>query len=919
MTAILLGNGNGTFAPAITLAMSSTHLVDADFTGDGIDDLVGSGSQALQIATSLGNGSFTVSNLPISGQLDQLVTGDFNSDHKADLALVTGASGIPQLIVLLGNGNGTFGPPAAIPLEFTASGTLNMTTGDIDHDGHPDLLVTQASANQMIAFRGNGNGSFAPFGSPVPLELSPSVAPQLSGVALVDFNEDGNPDLVTSDTADNQLRIRVGLGNGTFAAEFAFSASGRPVTSFALTDYNGDAAPDIAVGSAGAGIVTQIDNSPTIGGSNANPVAGTFFARSDVFAFSSVYAPLDITNATASIDWGDGTLSPGQILPSTAGMFTVSGSHLYKHPGLYFATASIHRNQFTIASVTAGFFVLQPALTFSFSPRRFVYGQPATDAVALFHDPNPYSRPSDFSVSVNLGNGIVTPGIIQRDPNGSLGDYLIIVSQASATSNGLFLNVTRADGVTQRYNFFLNTVTAQHGGASISGNVFDDLNRDGILQVGEGPQFGWRVFDDLNGNGVWDPVEPTDLASLTGIYTLSDVPAGNADVRLQVPSGWTVTPPTPAAGFVVPVTSGQAITAVNFSAAQNPPVVTASRFNYDVYPRSVTFTFSEAVVGAASAGAYAIYNVDTGQQYPVALAGFDSDLNILTLSFAGNLPDGNYEAFLYSQFITDSVGQHLGGNPNSTGGTDAYLSFYSLAGDVNRDRVVDFTDVNQAYNQAGDYAHGDVNGDGYVNFADAIIIARNYQKNVQPPLIQTGNPIVTSMLDNTVIGHATAPVSPAVDPLGNVYVTELSGSPTDHLLPISNTGVQTTVDTFVSDRTNPEGLVIRSDDTKSVVASAFNSVSRVTLVLPAAPVGLRQGSSAPTTVTGTTTSPAANAPATTISNPPQAMGGGATPPNKGHKPEKNPDPKLRTAAAISSAPAPSDHETKEKKGHGQHR
>jgi hypothetical protein len=494
--------------------------------------------------------------------------------------------------------------------------------------------------------------------------------------------------------------------------------------------------------------------------------------------------------------------------------------------------------------------VSQPTLTFSFSPRLFIYNQPATDAVALFHDPNPYSRPSDFSVSVNLGNGIVTPGIIQRDPNGGPGDYQIIVTQTSTTSFAGFVIVTRADGVTQRYNYNVGTASPRNGGASISGNVFNDLNRDGIHQIGEGPQFGFRVFDDLNGNGVWDPVEPTDLASFTGAYTLSDVPAGNANVRLQVPSGWTVTPPTPAAGFVVPVTSGQAITGLDFSTGQNPPTVTASRFNYDGYPRSVTFTFSEAVVGATSAGAYGIYNVDTGLQYPVASASFDADLNTLTLSFAGNLPDGNYEAFLYSQFITNSVGQHLGANPDGTGDTDAYLSFYSLAGDVNRDRVVDFRDVNQTYNQAGDYAHGDVNGDGYVNFADAIIIARNYQKHVYPPLVETGGLIVNSMFDNTVsdIRYAAAPVSPAMDSLGNPY-----------------------------------------------------------------------GPGAPSIIVGTNPSPWIDAPATTVSLHPLAISEGATPPNKGHKPAKNPDPKLRTAATISSGPAPSDHETKEKKGHGQHR
>jgi streptogramin lyase len=824
MTAILLGNGNGTFAPAITLAMSSTHLVAADFSGDGITDLVGSGGPALQIAVSMGDGTFTVSNLPISGQLDQLVTGDFNADLNADLALVSHSSGTAELIVLMGNGNGTFGPPAAQGLGFTAPGTLNIAAGDIDRDGRTDLLVTNASTNQMIVLHGNGDGSFAPAAPAAPLELSPSAAPQLSGAALVDFNEDGNPDLVTADTSDNQLRIRVGLGNGAFAAEFPFSASARLLTSFALTDFNGDAAPDIAVGSAGAGIITQIDNLATGGLSAINPVAGTFFAQPDVFTFVSVYAPLDTTGATATIDWGDGTSSPGQILRSltTPGTFTVSGSHVFKHPGLYNTMASIHRNQFLIASLPAAIFVTQPTLTFSFSPRVFINGQPATDAIALFNDPNPYSRPSDFSASVNLGNGTTPPGIIQRDPTGGPGDYRIIVTQASASSFAGFVNVTRADGVTQRYNYNLGLSSPRFGGATISGSVFNDLNRDGVLQAGEGPQFGWRVFDDVNANGVWDSIEPSDLVSANGTYQLSDVPAGNANVKLQLPSGWTVTPPTPAAGFVVPINSGQAITGINFSTAQLPPVVVSSRFNYDSYPRSATFTFSEPVLGAASPGAYVVYNVDTGQPYAVASASFDTNLNVLTLSFAGNLPNGNYEAVLYSQAITDSVGQHLGANPDGTGGADAYLSFYSLAGDVNRDGVVDFNDTKLTYSVAGDYAHGDVNGDGYVDGADGIIIARNFQKRIQRPVIHPGDLIASSTFGGTiydiapdgtktVIGYAGQPEGVASDSTGNVYIAEVDGSPVDHLVRISNTGVQSTFTTLASNLSNPEGLVLRPD------------------------------------------------------------------------------------------------------------
>jgi len=164
--------------------------------------------------------------------------------------------------------------------------------------------------------------------------------------------------------------------------------------------------------------------------------------------------------------------------------------------------------------------------------------------------------------------------------------------------------------------------------------------------------------------------------------------------------------------------------------------------------------------------------------YPVASATFDSDLNTLTLSFAGILPDGNYEAFLYSQAITDSVGQHLGANPDGTGGADANLSFYSLAGDVNRDGVVDFKDVNLTYNVAGGYAQGDVNGDGYVDSADAIIIARNYQKRI-PPLPSQPSATPSSNTNRTTTGPTSTPSS-VTTPVAPPPKSPKGGKPTPH-------------------------------------------------------------------------------------------------------------------------------------------
>lgn len=77
---------------------------------------------------------------------------DFNGDRKPDLAIVTGQ----EIVLLAGNGDGTFQPPVTLALIAGSA----VAAGDFNGDGIPDLAVTNIKNNSVSILLGDGKGSF---------------------------------------------------------------------------------------------------------------------------------------------------------------------------------------------------------------------------------------------------------------------------------------------------------------------------------------------------------------------------------------------------------------------------------------------------------------------------------------------------------------------------------------------------------------------------------------------------------------------------------------------------------------------------------------------------------------------------------------------------------------------------------------
>ena len=156
--AVLLGNGNGTFQPAISYDSGGAHangVSATDINGDGNVDLEVSNLAQNTVGVLLGNGNgtfqpaVTYSSDPGSAGsvVVSVAVSDVNGDGKPDLLLVNQSLGGDgnnggAVALLLGNGDGTF--QAAVNYPSGGYIALRLVVGDLNGDSRPDLLIANA-------------------------------------------------------------------------------------------------------------------------------------------------------------------------------------------------------------------------------------------------------------------------------------------------------------------------------------------------------------------------------------------------------------------------------------------------------------------------------------------------------------------------------------------------------------------------------------------------------------------------------------------------------------------------------------------------------------------------------------------------------------------------------------------------------
>ncbi len=167
---------------------------------------------------------------------------DFNGDGILDLA-----QGCGGVTVLLGNGDGTFGTPMSVSLPGIEE-VFGVAVGDFNHDGNLDLAVANTDslstyAAQLSIVFGNGDGTFQSAITTYPLGTT---ADQGMFLTVGDFNNDSQLDLAVASTASSAVSMLLSNGDGTFQVLPAITVEGPE--SLAAADFNLDGNLDLVVG-----------------------------------------------------------------------------------------------------------------------------------------------------------------------------------------------------------------------------------------------------------------------------------------------------------------------------------------------------------------------------------------------------------------------------------------------------------------------------------------------------------------------------------------------------------------------------------------------------------------------------------------------------------------------------------------------
>ena len=252
---VRLGVGDGTFGAPTSYSARSSNFIDAHtktvraalLNGDAHLDLVAVNQETTNdedVVVWLGNGDGTFGaptwfdTCPGAHDVNFAL---LNGDSHLDLFVACTDTQPNSVTVLMGNGDGTFqtGVDYAPVVGNVYPGSHAIEPGDVNEDGLVDLVVANHGRGTIGYLRNLGSGTFA-----TAVEFTVGDLPH--DVELIDIVGDDSLDLVSADEGDSTVTILPGNGDGTFGSATTLMLGGgsRP-KGIGVADLNNDGTIDI--------------------------------------------------------------------------------------------------------------------------------------------------------------------------------------------------------------------------------------------------------------------------------------------------------------------------------------------------------------------------------------------------------------------------------------------------------------------------------------------------------------------------------------------------------------------------------------------------------------------------------------------------------------------------------------------------
>lgn len=219
-----------------------------DFDGDGKPDVATANKTSNTVSllknnSSIGSFSFTLSSPSVGAGTLHPQCGDVNGDGLPDLIL-TEANGGTRIFIFRNLGGFSFNLST---ISITGKKVNQLQIADLDADGKPEAVITDQGAADVIILPNLSTTSTISFGAPVLVPVS-GVA-STDGIIIADLDADNLPEIITSQFQNSSGNVGVlhnqsTPGNFSFGDHVTLSVSGTLVN-LKIGDFDGDGLQDI--------------------------------------------------------------------------------------------------------------------------------------------------------------------------------------------------------------------------------------------------------------------------------------------------------------------------------------------------------------------------------------------------------------------------------------------------------------------------------------------------------------------------------------------------------------------------------------------------------------------------------------------------------------------------------------------------